>query len=379
MKINKIGRNEPCPCNSGKKYKKCCGNFTHKDVIPAEVIKNLEKYQKSQRLYGDVRPPISLEFKGYKMVAVGNQIHYSKKWKSFHDFLFDYIIKVLKENWGKEELKKDASEMHPILHWYKEVCAFRKKYFKENDKATPATCTGITGSYLALAYDLYILRHHSKLQGKLLSRIKNKDQFQGARYELYVAASFIKAGFGIDFEDEDNRDKTHCEFQATHKNTKEKYSVEAKSRHRLGFLGQKGKKQNLKDLRLRIGKLLNDALKKDAEYKRIIFVDVNMPPEEAKEFKISWTKPLFKIIGQIEKDQIKTSGPIPAYLFFTNHPAHYIGQDKIDPPKNYFLTAINIPEFKKNDPQAAEKKHSVIFSLWGSINKHGIVPHELDF
>jgi len=23
--VNKIGRNEPCPCNSGKKYKQCCG------------------------------------------------------------------------------------------------------------------------------------------------------------------------------------------------------------------------------------------------------------------------------------------------------------------------------------------------------------------
>lgn len=22
---DKIGRNDPCPCNSGKKYKKCCG------------------------------------------------------------------------------------------------------------------------------------------------------------------------------------------------------------------------------------------------------------------------------------------------------------------------------------------------------------------
>jgi len=22
---NKLGRNEPCPCGSGKKYKKCCG------------------------------------------------------------------------------------------------------------------------------------------------------------------------------------------------------------------------------------------------------------------------------------------------------------------------------------------------------------------
>ncbi|MDR1773902.1 MAG: SEC-C domain-containing protein [Clostridioides sp.] len=26
VKENKIGRNDPCPCGSGKKYKKCCGN-----------------------------------------------------------------------------------------------------------------------------------------------------------------------------------------------------------------------------------------------------------------------------------------------------------------------------------------------------------------
>ena len=24
-KVGKIGRNDPCPCGSGKKYKKCCG------------------------------------------------------------------------------------------------------------------------------------------------------------------------------------------------------------------------------------------------------------------------------------------------------------------------------------------------------------------
>ncbi len=24
-RVQKIGRNEPCPCGSGKKYKKCCG------------------------------------------------------------------------------------------------------------------------------------------------------------------------------------------------------------------------------------------------------------------------------------------------------------------------------------------------------------------
>jgi len=25
---SKVGRNEPCPCGSGKKYKKCCGGAT---------------------------------------------------------------------------------------------------------------------------------------------------------------------------------------------------------------------------------------------------------------------------------------------------------------------------------------------------------------
>jgi uncharacterized protein len=26
--IPKVGRNDPCPCGSGKKYKKCCGGAT---------------------------------------------------------------------------------------------------------------------------------------------------------------------------------------------------------------------------------------------------------------------------------------------------------------------------------------------------------------
>ena len=27
VRKKKIGRNDPCPCGSGKKYKKCCGRF----------------------------------------------------------------------------------------------------------------------------------------------------------------------------------------------------------------------------------------------------------------------------------------------------------------------------------------------------------------
>jgi len=28
----KIGRNDPCPCGSGKKYKKCCGKNENEDI-----------------------------------------------------------------------------------------------------------------------------------------------------------------------------------------------------------------------------------------------------------------------------------------------------------------------------------------------------------
>jgi hypothetical protein len=48
--MNKIGRNDPCPCGSGKKYKKCCFTFLgaqlkaisgdslmHGDLIPYDI------------------------------------------------------------------------------------------------------------------------------------------------------------------------------------------------------------------------------------------------------------------------------------------------------------------------------------------------------
>lgn len=35
LDIKKPGRNDPCPCDSGKKYKKCCGK---EDVLPRKEL-----------------------------------------------------------------------------------------------------------------------------------------------------------------------------------------------------------------------------------------------------------------------------------------------------------------------------------------------------
>jgi hypothetical protein len=116
----KIGRNEPCPCGSGKKFKKCHNNprFELPFLIQqARIEKQLEEEGKRlleqhkgkeiqrQAQQGLGRPIISMEFKGYRFVAVGSNLHYGK-WKTFPDFLGDYIKKTLGEAWGNEELKK---------------------------------------------------------------------------------------------------------------------------------------------------------------------------------------------------------------------------------------------------------------------------------
>jgi hypothetical protein len=34
----KVGRNDPCPCGSGKKYKKCCEEKAQKKQFQAQVL-----------------------------------------------------------------------------------------------------------------------------------------------------------------------------------------------------------------------------------------------------------------------------------------------------------------------------------------------------
>ena len=64
--------------------------------------------------FGEVRPVLHTGYRGYKLVAVGSEIHWSKNWKTFSDFLLDYIKHVLSPEWGKAELEKPFEDRHPI-------------------------------------------------------------------------------------------------------------------------------------------------------------------------------------------------------------------------------------------------------------------------
>ena len=75
--------------------------------------------------------------------------------------------------------------------------------------------TGNVQSLLCLAYDVYSVMHCGELPASSVERLKDRDNFQGARYEIAIAAIFVRVGFNIEWiEDKQNK---HCEFIATNK------------------------------------------------------------------------------------------------------------------------------------------------------------------
>ena len=383
----KIGRNEKCPCGSGRKYKRCCGMSPTAispvrqiplSEVPPEVMEILAERQRKEadrvRRFGHVRAPIDLEFRGQRIVAVGNRLLWSPKWKTFHDFLFDYVRDVMGKEWGQAELQKPFPERHPVVQWYDAVCRHQQQVVKEPGKVHTAPATGLDRAFLSLAWDLYTLEHHALLQSRLVERLKHRDQFQGARYETYVCAAFVRAGFDPVLEDETDTETSHCEFVATHKETGARYSVEAKSRHRPGFLGRPGDPQPLSEIQADVSRPLKRALRKQANHERVVFIDVNVPP-------IDWTRLQSDFLTEIKRvvDGVQNSTPPypPAFVFFTNHPYHYVGADDPEPGWSMVLTGVNMPEFKEG-AQDALKAHPAVNELSGSVLNHTQIPANFD-
>src|SRR5262249_55224331 len=148
---------------------------------------------------------------GYRLVAVGSELHWNKKWRTFHDFLFTYMGRVFTPEWGNAELKKELAQRHPLMQWYQKLCDFQKAHTVQRDGIHTGDMTESIKLYLELAYDLYLCAHNAKLLPLLVKRLKHPNTFEGALYETFVIGSFVKAGFDIQMEKEDDSTTAHCE------------------------------------------------------------------------------------------------------------------------------------------------------------------------
>jgi hypothetical protein len=382
----KVGRNALCPCGSGKKFKKCHGGIaSRKDntIDPEtlefikhklEVDKVLNHQRKCQQGLG--RPIISTELNGQRFVAVGKKLMMSSTWKTFHDFLINYLADVLTPEWGNAELAKPLENRHPIVQWYTTLCEYQQATIMQPGQVVSAKTNGAVAAFLNLAYSLYLLEHNAEIHGTLLRRVKNQDHFHGAYYEIFVASSFIHAGFEIEFENEEDTSTTHYEFTATHAASGKKYSVEAKARHVAGVLGVKPTAGVKRPDRVDLTRNFRSALKKQAKHTRVIFIDVNVPDKTTGKNEFDWLMSSIKKLQRNEYTKKIDGVPAPeAYIFATNFPYHY-EPDSFDFRVAVFLDGFKIPDFRPGsrtlrDALQSRDKHSDMLQLWEDIkNRH---------
>ncbi|MGX4773894.1 YecA family protein [Bradyrhizobium guangdongense] len=383
----KIGRNAPCPCGSGKKYKRCHGAFDKAPTVvttppifggplpdpAAEAIRLVQQ--------GRGRPIISAPVGEHRIVAVGTEVHWSKKWKTFPDFLGDYIKAKLGADWAKRELSKPAEDQHVLMQWAHRIAAYQKQTITRPGDIVSAPMTGVVACFLGTAYALYLLQHNVDLQARLLNRLKDITQFQGAYYELFVASILIRAGFTLTLEDEtDGRDK-HCEFAAVSGRTGKKYWVEAKMRSVAGLLGRT-EADGGADARplARLIPHLNDALAKPASDDRLIFIDVNTPLGTDPEGRPDWLEPAMRRLERFEARENTTGAT--ALVFVTNF-AHHRNLD--GPPSlaaspfGLGLMDFNRPGLVRvSDAYRAKKKYIDAHDIGHALQRNLVFPTTFD-
>jgi hypothetical protein len=94
------------------------------------------------------------------------------------------------------------------------------------------TSAEIMSAYMTLAYDLWIVKDNVRLHARVIDRLQRRSDFAGVRYELLVAATFVRANFAVEPDDETDNRTSHPEFVAMHRETGFIVAVEAKARDR---------------------------------------------------------------------------------------------------------------------------------------------------
>jgi hypothetical protein len=325
------------------------------------------------------RPIISNMFKDHRIVAVGNTIHWSKSWKTFPDFLNDYIKKKLGSAWGNAEIKKPLAERHPIMQWYDTYARYQQETVKEKGQVTSAEVTGVVACYIGLAYSLYLIAHNVELQARLVKRLLDPAQFQGAYYELIVANTLIRAGFTLELEDETDGDSKHCEFSAVSRTTGKKYWVEAKMRSVSGILSKTDADGTKSDNPLsHLSHHVTAALKKPAADERIIFVDLNTSFNPADGDKPAWVEKAHHALLGYEHRH----GEANAYVIVTNLPFHRMLNDS--PAIIAFPLGLGMPEFNRpgtmrlSEAYRRKQKHIDIYRICESVEKYLAFPATFD-
>jgi hypothetical protein len=374
------GRNDPCWCGSGRKYKRCHldadrdGMRAIADAMPeiqAQVQRGIDYRRRLQdefALHVDMVSPTLWD--GGRVWAIGSRLYLDRRPnETFHEFILGVLGETLSEEWRAEQEARPVAERHFVYECFAHLWAFQAKNVNPQvlarEGSVSAQVNGWVRYLLSLAWDVASLIHAGEPPPELIERLRDRNQYQGARYELGIAAMFARLNCSIRWLDADPalRDQPHVEFEATHRPSGQMIGVEAKSRHRAGVINQPGEPDDdpLRGDDRAVRALFKKALDKaptDLSY--LIFVDINAPAETDD----AWRARTERWLSRMPASSPESPDPY-ATAYFTNFSPHYDADD----PSLHSRWLEFTPAHPSNPPP-----HELRNDVRGALNASGRVP-----
>lgn len=299
-------------------------------------VSDLNAHDEQGRAIG--RPYIDTIYEGKRVRAVGSQIVFRPPAETRQEFFVHVLAQTLSQTFGDDwKPKQDAlsvEERHPMALWVDAWDEMRRDggakaldVRDEGEGRYSSTATGDALALVTLGYDVYTLRHAMALApaDSLVKRLGNRDEFQGARYEITVAAIFVRAGYRIEWVADVSRRLP--EFIARRAGSDVEIAVEAKSRPRPGLLGKGGERPDPDSLRADLARLLRDALEKETDGRPfVVFLDMNLPPGQDRSF-AEWVPKLHDEVLAWRGDSSAENPDPYSAVVLTNFSWHWHGEE----------------------------------------------------
>ena len=329
---------KPCPCGLyGKTYGSCCreqgihalGNAMLRGTAPI-IVPGARTKIASSMVMGDTR-----------FLIVWNGVWHYPQEETFHQFLDALVVKTLGKEWFEQQRLLPVKNQNAIVRWRTAMLSLLRKPGDADDAvSTGHTLTGPAKAYQCFVYDLYWLQLVHRLPESLIERLKDFQAFQGARYEVLIAAVFARAGFEIEWIDDTKAVGKHPEFIATHKNTNKKVGVETKSRRRPGAMNYIGTVTPETHLKGDVFDLYDKAIQQAPEggMPFLIFIDPNVPDSPPKGLQsytdipidtVPWMKEIRDRLVSIWNNAAE---PSPESAVLITNFAFYYGDDESPSP-----------------------------------------------
>lgn len=371
--------NADCPCGSGQRFKRCHGLGVDRGETASQVKVRIELRElQRRRQQGHGRPILSTMVGDKREITVGSRT-YRGPWRTFTDFLGDYLRGTLGTAWGKAELSKPRPDQHPVIQWHQDLAELQNANRQPDKPISEVPGNGVVHAFYGFAYDLYVVDHNldcrpqAALWNELLERLRHPNEFVGARYEFRAAAILIRAGFKLSWIGRTGTKES--EFIATFPETGAQFAVECKIRQASSQKKNPG-----------FGKftsLVVDALRKETSLPRLIFVDLNTPAkrrvnDDSSDFRDA-------AVGRLrllEMDPTNASLP-PALVMITNYPdQHHL--DSLVPDSGGVLEGFKLPDYRVASKMtigaavARRKRQREADTLMRSMVEHGHTPSSFD-